>query len=73
MAEAFGGSTEGEYVLNVNDAGSFANTINSATIHELTLDSAHEGYTDWFIIGRTGTNTASSYQIRLTPSSGSAP
>lgn len=73
MAQAFGGSTEGEYVLNVNDAGTFANTISAATIHELTLDTAHEGFTDWFIIGRQGTNTASSFALRLTPSSGSAP
>jgi hypothetical protein len=73
IAQSFGGSTIGEYVLNVNDAGTFANTISDAQINSITLDTPHLGFSEWFIIGRTGSNTASSYEIRLTPSSGSAP
>jgi hypothetical protein len=73
IAQSFGGSTTGEYVLNVNDAGTFATTISDAQINSITLDTPHLGFSEWFIIGRTGSNTASSYEIRLTPSSGSAP
>ncbi len=73
IAESFGGSDVGDYVLNVNDAGAWANTINGATLNLLELDTAHEGYDHWYILGRTGTNTASTFEVRLTAESGSAP
>ena len=70
---SFNGTDEGDYVLNVNDAGGFANTISGARLNKITLSSAHEGYNDWFVIGRTSTNTALSYEARLTAESGSVP
>jgi len=73
IAESFGGSDVGDYVLNVNDAGAWANTINGASLNLLQIDTAHEGYDHWYILGRTGTNTASTFEIRLTAESGSAP
>ena len=73
IVESFGGSDSGDYVLNINDAGSFANTISGAKLNSLTLDTPYEGYSEWFILGRTGTNTASTYEARLTAESGSAP
>lgn len=73
MTDAFGGSDAGDYVLNINDAGTFSNSINASIVHSIVLDSAHEGYTEWFVLGRTGTNTASTFEARLTAESGSAP
>lgn len=73
IAESFGGSDVGDYVLNVNDAGAWANTINGANLTLLEIDTEHEGYDHWYILGRTGTNTASTFEVRLTAESGSAP
>ena len=73
VAQAFGGTDAGDYVLNVNDAGSFSNTISGARLNKLSLTSAHEGYSEWFVLGRTSTNTAATYQARITAESGSAP
>lgn len=75
MAESFGGSTSDEFVLNVNtDNAGWTNTIEGANIYKLPLESAHAGYDNWFVIARTTTNTgASTFELRLTPSSGSAP
>ena len=74
VASAFGGSTSGEYVLQVQaDGGGWSNTIESTDIHEVVLDSARDGVTDWFFIGRTGYNGFSNnFELRLRPSSGSA-
>jgi len=74
MGQAFGGSTVGEYVMQIQaDGAGWANTIEDTRIHEIVLNTAKNGYTDWFIIGRTGYNAAASnYQLRIRPSSGSA-
>jgi len=74
VASAFGGSTSGEYVLQVQaDGGGWASTIEATDIHEVVLDSARDGVTDWFFIGRTGYNGFSNnFELRLRPSSGSA-
>jgi hypothetical protein len=74
VASAFGGSTSGEYVLQVQaDGGGWSSTIESTDIHEVVLDSARDGVTDWFFIGRTGYNGFSNnFELRLRPSSGSA-
>jgi hypothetical protein len=74
MGQAFGGSTVGEYVMQIQaDGAGWANTIEDTRIHEIVLDTAKNGYTDWFMIGRTGYNAAASnYQLRIRPSSGSA-
>jgi hypothetical protein len=75
IAESFGGSTADEYVLNVNtDNAGWTNTIEGANIYNLPMESSHLGYTNYIVIARTSTNTgASSFELRLTPSSGSAP
>ena len=51
-------TTAGEYVLFVanedsyqGSSGGLSNDIKSANIHKLTLDTAVDGYTDWFVIG----------------------
>lgn len=48
--------------------------IESGVIHSLVLDSAHLGYTEWFVFGRKSQNAiASSFNIRLVNASGSLP
>ena len=48
--------------------------IESGVIHSLTLDSAHLGYSEWFVFGRKSQNAiASSFDIRLINASGSLP
>ena len=74
MASAFGGSANGEYVMQVQaDGGGWSNTIEVTTITELELQSARDGVTDWYVIGRGGYNGFSNnFELRLRPSSGSA-
>ena len=73
MTDTLGGSTLGEYVLYVKAAGESGYTVGGTQIHMFDVDSAVEGFTRWNIIGRNSVNTAASYEIRLIPSSGSAP
>ena len=73
MTDTLGGSTVGEYVLYVKAAGESGYTVGGTQIHMFDVDSAVEGFTRWNIIGRNSVNTAASYEIRLIPSSGSAP
>jgi len=74
MADSFGGSDDGEYVMQVQgDGAGWSNTIEASTIHEVELDSARDGVTNWYFIGRTGFNAFSSnFELRIRPSSGSA-
>ena len=74
MASSFGGSIDDEYVMQIQaDGGGWSNTIEGTTVHEIVLDSAIDGFTDWFVIGRTGYNAfGSSMELRVIPSSGSA-
>ena len=73
-------STNGEYVLFVSPDGTFqdstgglSNDIKQANIHKLTLDTAVDGFSDWFVIGTEDKfNNANAY-VRLIPSSGSTP
>jgi len=67
------GSTLGEYIMYLKAAGETSYTAAATTIHGIELDSTHEGYDTWYVIGRTDVNTASSYEMRIIPSSGSAP
>lgn len=75
MAGSHGGSTPGEYVLNVaTNGGTFAGSTNEQTkIHMIELPNAHEGFTKWTLISRNGPHTGNSFELRITPSSGSAP
>ena len=74
MASGFGGSNSDEYVMQIQaDGGGWSNTIEGTTVHEIVLDSAVDGFTDWFIVGRTGFNAfGSNMEMRVIPSSGSA-
>jgi hypothetical protein len=72
MGQTFGGTIVGEYVMQINGDG-VGWGIEGANIHEIVLDTAVNGYTDWFMIGRTGYNAAAgNYQLRIRPASGSA-
>ena len=72
MGQTFTGTTVGEYVMQINGDGAGWG-IEDSKIHEIVLDTAKNGYTDWFIIGRTGYNAAAgNYQLRIRPASGSA-
>ena len=72
-------TTAGEYILFVSNADSYQTTfptdVRAANIHKLTLDTAVDGYTDWFVVGtndrfNAGNNTL---YLRMIPSSGSTP
>jgi len=72
-------TTVGEYVFFINDADSyqtsFPTDVRTANIHKLTLDTAVDGYTDWFVVGtndRFPTEESEVY-VRIVPSSGSVP
>lgn len=73
MAQSTGGSTDGEYVLYQKLSGESSFTAASSIIHKLNLDSAHNGADAYFIIGRQSAGAFSTAELRLTPSSGSAP
>ena len=71
MAEGFGGSTTGEYALVLNTGEEFS--VQSSTIQNLPLDSAHLGYDHWYILARTGFSSGANWKIRVIASSGSLP
>jgi hypothetical protein len=72
MIDGVGGSTAGEYVLVEYADGTGAPLGGTNTvIHQLTLDSAVNNYTDWFVIGATFQNSASGMRLQVIPSSGS--
>ena len=73
MTDSLGGSTDGEYVMFVKGAGDTSFGSETSTIHGVELDSPHEGYSTWYVIGRTGTNADSGFEVQIIPSSGSAP
>jgi hypothetical protein len=73
MTDSLGGSTAGEYVFYLKAAGESSYTAAGTQIHLFDVDSEVDGYTRWNIIGRNSVNTAASYEVRLIPSSGSAP
>lgn len=73
MTDSLGGSTIGEYVMFVKGGSDTSFGSETSTIHGVELDSPHEGYSTWYIIGRTGTNADTSYEVQIIPSSGSSP
>jgi hypothetical protein len=73
MTDSLGGSTPGEYVMFVKGGGDTSFGSETSTIHGVELDSPHEGYSTWYIIGRTGVNADTSYEVQIIPSSGSSP
>jgi len=54
-------------------AGESSFTAAGTQIHQFDVDTAVDGYSTWNIIGRNSINTAASYEVRMIPSSGSAP
>jgi hypothetical protein len=72
MTDATGGSTSGEYVL-VEYADGTAAPLGAtpSIIHSIVLDSAKDGYTEWFVIGAKQQNSASNMRLQIIPSSGS--
>jgi hypothetical protein len=73
MTDNLGGSTTGEYVLYLKAAGESSFNAAATQIHQFDVDTAVDGYSTWNIIGRNSINTAASYEVRMIPSSGSAP
>jgi hypothetical protein len=73
MTDTLGGFTLGQYVMYVKTSGEGSFTVRESTIHTIQLAEEHLGFHKWNIIGRTGTHATSNYEIKLVPSSGSAP
>jgi len=73
MTDTLGGSTNGEYVMFVKGGADTSFGSETSTIHGIQLDTAHEGYSTWYVVGRTGINADNSYEVQIIPSSGSAP
>ena len=72
VEESFNSAAGGAVPCMNVDGNGFG--IESGVIHSLTLDSAHLGYTEWFVFGRKSQNAiASSFDIRLVNASGSLP
>ena len=73
--DSYGGSTVGEYVLEVGVNGSDIDGVNTkqlSQLNQMTLGTEHSGYTKWFMVGSTDqVSSASSINLGLNPSSGS--
>ena len=73
--DSYGGSTTGEYVLEVGTDGSTidgSNTLESSEINQMTLATSHVGYTKWFMVGAANQIASSTnFNLGLNPSSGS--
>ena len=73
--DSYGGSTAGEYVLEVGVNGSAidgVNTKQASEINQVTLGTAHLGFTKWFIVGSSDqVSSLTSFNLGLNPSSGS--
>ena len=73
--DSYGGSTAGEYVLEVGTDGTTidgSNTLESSEINQITLATAHLGFTKWFVVGATNQiSSTSNFNLGLNPSSGS--
>ena len=73
-------TTVGEYVLYLSNQDAYessgtGNDIKDANIHKVTLDTAVDGYSDWFVVGSEGRFNSgnNNLYIRMVPSSGSTP
>ena len=75
MNDSYGGSTAGEYVLEVGADGTSidgSNTLESSELNQVTLGTAHLGFTKWFILGaRNQVSSTSNFNLGVNPSSGS--
>ena len=73
--DSYGGSTTGEYVLEVGTDGSTidgSNTLEASEINQMTLGTSHVGFTKWFMVGAANQIASSTnFNLGLNPSSGS--
>ncbi len=73
--DSYGGSTVGQYVLEVGTDGTTidgSNTLESSEINQITLGTSHVGYTKWFMVGAANQIASSTnFNLGLNPSSGS--
>ena len=73
--DSYGGSTNGQYVLEVGTDGTTidgSNTLESSEINQVTLATAHLGYTNWYVVGATNQVASSTnFNLGLNPASGS--
>ena len=73
--DSYGGSTAAEYVLEVGTDGTTidgSNTLEASEINQMTIGTAHVGYTKWFMVGATNqVSSGTNFNIGLNPSSGS--
>ena len=72
MTDGFGGSTTGQYVLvEYPDGTSAPLGAAGSVLHSIQLDSALHGYSEWFILGAIGQNSATTMRLKVLPASGS--
>ena len=73
--DSYGGSVVGQYVLEVGTDGTTidgSNTLESSEINQVTLATAHLGYTNWYVVGATNQVASSTnFNLGLNPASGS--
>jgi len=73
--DSYGGSTNGRYVLEVGTDGTTidgSNTLESSDINQITLATAHLGYTNWYVVGATNQVASSTnFNLGLNAESGS--
>ena len=73
--DSYGGSTVGQYVLEVGTDGTTidgSNTLEASEINQMTLGTSHVGYTKWFMVGAANQIASSTnFNLGLNPSSGS--
>jgi len=73
--DSYGGSTVGQYVLEVGVNGSDIDGVNTkqlSQLNQMTLGTEHSGYTKWFMVGSTDqVSSGTSINLGLNPSSGS--
>jgi len=73
--DSYGGSTAGEYVLEVGTDGTTidgTNTIETSEINQFDLVTSHFGYTTWFMVGAANqVSSTTNINLGLSPSSGS--
>ena len=71
--DSYGGSTAAEYVLEVGTDGTTidgSNTLEASEINQMTIGTAHVGYTKWFMVGATNqVSSGTNFNIGLNPSS----
>jgi len=72
IQESFNSTAGGAVPCMDVDGNGFG--IESGVLHSVTLDSAHLGYSEWFVFGRKSQNAiASGFKMRLVAANGSLP